>query len=180
MSQFFIATTSGNLPPEVPTSFTTDTSGTFEYPAGTGTAIPDSNNLVLTGDNGIQTVTHTVDTNVIQVRFQRGTTQTVGATTQTAFSLNMLSNTTLTLQVIISGYADNNDAVGGYTTATIKNVAGVASVIDAGDVIVNTDASLVGATFNISASGAGFIITVSGVAARTIDWSVCLPGIVST
>lgn len=123
---------------------------------------------------------HPVDRNVILVRFQRGEVQTVGATTDTAFSFTLNNNTTLTLQLIVSGFADNNDSLGGYSTVTVKNVAGVSTIIDAGDLVINTDTSLDGSYFIVDTSGADFRVRVTGVAARTINWSVALPGIVST
>lgn len=182
MSQIYKNNFSGPFPPQVPTSFTTDIEESYDFPVAAGTSVPIANVERFTGDNGIQTVANTNigETNVIQVRFQREDTVTVGAVSSNILARTLFLNSTLTLQVLVAGFADNGDACGGYTTATIKQTGGIATIIDAGDLIFNSDASLVGANFTISTTGAQFIITVTGVALRTINWSVCLPGIVST
>lgn len=184
MSQIYKTSSGGGgLPSNVPTSFTTDKIESYNFSAGAGTAIPSGNNIQLYGDNGIETVTESTQTSVIQVRFTRGETTTSDGAgqTQTALSLTTVNNTVITFQVLVAGF-DSADSigVGGYTTATVINIAGVASLIDIPDIIVNRSAGLTTSTFTVDTSGAQARIRVTGDATKTINWTVCTPGIVST
>lgn len=181
MSQFFSINT-GNLPPAVPTSFTTDLNDTTivaaDIPAPLGTAIPAANVLRVSGDDGIKTVaTPNAAGNNYTVRFVRGRTTTSGAATSNLITQSVLSNTTMTIQIIISGFGNNNDGVGFYGTAVVKNVAGIASLINTTDIIKNSDASLAGTNVTVTTSGSDLLVNVVGVAGVDIQWGGCLPGI---
>ncbi len=169
--------------PSIPTSFTTDLSSTLSVPAvGLGTTTPVANNVRVAGDNGIVTESDPVQPSLLHLGFSSGIATTVGATTQTIIPFTLASNTVLTIQVIVSGQdTGSKDGVGGYCTATVKNVAGTASIVGtAPDILVSAEGTIAAATFTVGVTGAQFIVTVTGVAGRTINWDACLPGIVQT
>lgn len=183
MSQFFIPTTSSNLPPAVPTSFGTDlqdlTVGAAA--AAQGTVVPQVNVLRAAGDNGIKTV-QTNNPGDLQIRFIRGSTVTSDGAgqTQTAITQAILSNATMTIQIIVAGYSADNLGIGAYGTAAVKNVAGTLTVLDPVDLIVNADAALAAANVTVTTSGTNLLVNVVGVAGKTITWTACLPGIVTS
>lgn len=182
MSQIYRDRSTGPVPPAVPTSFTTDLQDTdiLSVPASQGTAVPQSNVLRVSGDNGIRTVATPNVAGNYTVRFYRGDTTTSGAATSTVLSYPINEDTALTIQIIIAGYSDTSDAIGAYGTAVVKNVGGVASLINTVDLIVNSDTDLLGCVFEVGISGTDLQINVTGVAGEDIAWTACLPGVVGT
>lgn len=177
-----ISATAGPVPPTVATSYTTDVNDTTivaaDIPAPEGTSIPSGNVLRVSGDDGIKTVsTPNAATNNLTVRFVRGRTTTTGAQTANLITQSILSNTTMTIQIIISGFSETNDGVGFYGTAVVKNVAGTASLINTVDLIKNADTDLAGTTVTVTTSGGNLLVNVVGVAGENIQWGGCLPGI---
>lgn len=137
----------------------------------------------LNGSNGILTykVLDPANPNTAQIGFIRDYTTTVGLTTETIlFLLPDKDNTTFTFQVLVSGFSNNNYGIGGYTTASFKIVAGVVSLLDEPDIIMQSDIELNGAYFNIEASGGQININVTGIIDETIKWSVCIPGLIQS
>ena len=180
MSQIYKAGVGGT--PSVPTSFETDLqdTDTAALTPSTGTVVPQSNTLRIGGDNGIKTYEITQEAGSMTVGFIRGEGQTVGAASANIITQATNTNSTMTIQIIAAGFADNNDAVGIYGTAVVKNIAGTVTVVNDVDLIKNSDVSLDATDLSVSGSGSNFIVSVTGVAGRTIDWSIALPGIVST
>lgn len=180
MSQIYKASASGN--PAIPTSFQTDAqdTSTLALTAAGGTAVPQGNILRIGGDNGIKTYEITQEAGSLTVGFIRGEGQTVGAVSTDIITQLTNTNSTMTIQIIAAGYADNNESIGIYGTAVVRNVSDTVTVVNTVDLIKNSDASLAGASLSVSGSGSSFVVTVTGVAIRTINWSVTLPGIVST
>lgn len=183
MSQIFKASVSST--PSIPTSFTTDVNDTAivpgDIPASAGSAVPQANILRVSGDNGIKTVATPNAAGNLTIRFIRGEGQTTDGTTVTPIlTQTTATDTTLTVQVIVAGFSDANDSYGAYATIVVNNTAGTARVVDDVDFIANFDASLTAAEITVTVSGADFIINATGVAATTINWTVALPGIVST
>jgi len=177
-----ISTSSGPVPPSVPTSFTTDLNDTTilpgDIPPALGTSTPLLNVERLSGDDGIKTVaTPNAAANNVTIRFIRGRTTTAGAVTSNLITQATLSNTTMTIQIIIAGYGSNNDGIGYYGTAVVKNVAGTATLINTVDLIKNSDASLAASNATVTVSGGNLLVNVLGVAGVNIDWGACLPGI---
>jgi len=177
-----INTSSGPVPPSVPTSFTTDLNDTTLLPDDInpplGTSTPLLNVERLSGDDGIKTVAApNAAANLVIIRFIRGRTTTAGAATSNLITQATLSNTTMTIQIIISGFGDNNDGIGFYGTAVVKNVVGVASLVGTVDLIKNFDASLATATATVTTAAGNLLVNVVGVAGVNIDWGACLPGI---
>lgn len=184
MSQIYKDRATGPVPPQVPTSFALDVEDTAivpgDIPASAGSAVPVANVLRVSGDNGIKTIYTPNASGNATIRFIRGETTTVGFATSVCLSQPVETGTTLTIQIIIAGYGDNNDAIGAYGTAVVKNVAGTASLIEEVDLIVNADTSLEDCDFNVLTSGANLEVNVTGVPGVTIAWTTALPGIVST
>ncbi len=184
MSQIYKPlTSSGPIPPIIPTSFTvdiTDNTTVTGVPTSAGTVVPQSNVMRVTGDNGINTVASAAFPGVMIIYFVRGEVTTTGFVTSTALSYPVNTDSALTIQVIVVGRdIVSGDAVGGYSTCTVKNVAGTVSVVGTFDIIINRDSSLTGADFTITGSGSNLLVNVVGSFGKTIKWTVCLPGIVS-
>lgn len=180
MSQFYQGATAGSLPPTVPLSFEVDLDEptTAALPASAGSVTAVSQVLRIGGTNGIQTIKNGTAGDLI-IGFVESSGTTVGATTA-SLSITVPLNSVETYQIIVSGLADNNDGVGAYGTAVAKNIAGVASIVGTADLIVNRDDSLDGTNVTTGVSGDQFLVTVLGVAGRTINWNIALPGIVGT
>lgn len=177
-------TSSGPIPPIIPTSFTvdiTDDTTVVGVPPVGGTVVPQANILRVTGDNGINTVASTAFPGVMIIYFTRGEVTTVGATTSACLTYPINTDSALTMQLIVIGRdTTTGDAVGGYSTCTVKNVAGVVSVIGTPDIIVNRGTTFANTvTFTVSGSGSNFVVNVTGEAGKTIKWTAALPGIVS-
>lgn len=184
MSQFYIGVTAGSLPPSVPTSFAADqVDNALTTPsASPGSSTPVANVERIAGDHGIKTVVSTGAPGVIFVRFISGYVQTVGAQTVTAVNQATVINGTMTIQILGSGFDDLGNGVGFWGTAVVKNVAGVASIINTVDLVFQRDSSgtLNSANATVTASGSNILVNVVGVAGRTISWGVNLPGIILT
>jgi hypothetical protein len=186
MSQFWQGVTAGALPPAVPTSFAADqldnTLTSADVAASGGSVAPIANSLRVAGDHGISTVVSNNAPGILIVRFIRGYVTTVGAVTTTAITQPIPANTTMTIQILGSGYADDNSGVGFWGTAVVKNVAGVVTLINTVDFVFNRDSSgsLNSSNASVTASGSNLLVNVVGVADRTIAWGVNLPGIILT
>lgn len=179
MSQFYQGVTAGVLPPTVLTSFGTDLNDPTVPAASAagGTVAPVSNVIRAAGDNGIKTV-QTSQAGDLQIRFIRGQDTTTGVQTVTLITQSIPTDSTLTIQIIVAGFASDNSAIGAYGTAVVKNVAGTASLIDDVDLIVNKETALSAANITVTTSGSDLLVNVLGVAGLDINWGAALPGIV--
>lgn len=170
MSQFFIGTTSGNLPPDVPTTFVEDI----------GNATPAANILNVLGedtiadnDNGIRT-TGSGNTVTVQI-----TNRTTGQTTTT-------NNTPTTLISIPLGATPGVYYVTGeivaYNTTDVAgaayNFSGAARTTGVGAIEIATEfkdifeeAAMTTADFNIGVTGNTAFLQVIGITGKTINWN---------
>lgn len=184
MSQFYIGVTAGSLPPTVPTSFAADqVDNTLTPPdASPGSSSPVANVERIAGDHGIKSIVSTLAPGVIFVRFISGYVITDGAVTTTAITQAIPLNTAMTIQILGSGFSDDNSAVGFWGTAVVKNVAGTVSIVDVTDLIFQRDSSgtLNNTNATVTASGSNMLVNVIGEVGRTISWGVNLPGIILT
>ena len=181
MSQIIKNLLGGPVPPAVPTSFTTDLLDLNTGPSNPplGVVVPQANILRVAGDNGIKSVETSIPGDLV-LRFVRGSTVTVGAVTQTAVTQAILVGATMTIQIIVAGFSADNLGVSAYATAGVKNVGGVLSIINTVDVIINKDVGLDAVNVTVTTSGSNLLVNVVGVTGKTITWTACLPGIVTS
>lgn len=173
MSQFFVNTSAGPIPPAIPTQFTAD-DATIGIPVANNFNLL-SRETTVNNDNGIQTTTdlngsanhYTELTN----RFTL-TTSTVGAVTSTVTGLSSLIPGTYVLDIKIAAYATAGGPDGnGYTIVGGVISDGVTATLlpnQAKDSFENT----VGANAVLGVSGNTITVTVTGVVGITFNWKV--------
>jgi len=179
MSQFFIGVSAGSLPPSVPLEFGTTFDSSGNPP---GTAVPSNNKLYILGTNGIVTYSETTDAanDTVQVAFAGGTTITSDGAgqTQTILTFTTSTDSCFTLQAMFAAYEPATGlAFGGRLLVICKNNAGTVSIVSELENVGGGDAALITCSFNASGAGALLDLVVTGVAGKTIDWSVITPGI---
>lgn len=185
MSQFYV--NSGGVlppPPTIPTSFTTDV-GDNNPATSPGTAIPSANVLEILGrdttqnnDNGIRTDADPNNGNIVYVELTNritGSGTTTDAVTPLVlytFPLGAVPGTYLFSQQIVA--YNQTDSLG----AVYQGVRGVRTTGAAG-VLINSNLVLLGeeGTFSLaevinSISGNNSVLTITGLAGKTIDWYV--------
>lgn len=177
MSNAFLRTTAGNLPPVVATSYTTDN----------GTAVPLANILIIHGtdstennDNGIIAKGGVVGTgtanevDIVLTNRATGTLTTADGSTQTAltFSLGATPGVYYFRGSIVA--FDSTDIAGGaydFTAgARTTGVAGTELGAEYKDIF--EEVAMTNADFNVVVSGNNLVIQVIGIAAKTINWNV--------
>lgn len=152
-------------------------------PAFSGTVSPNLGAIRISGDNGIKSVS-TFDgvtgiPNNMTLRFISGEaiTSDGGGQSKVCLTQGIPSNSSMTIQIVASGYSQDNLAVGAYGTCVVKNVSGTSSVINSADLIVNKESALSNCNVTVTASGTSLQVNVIGQATKTINWTVVLPGI---
>lgn len=165
-----VSSTSGPVPPAVPTSFVTDS----------GTAIPALNILDLNGGQGIRVTgsSNNVVISLLDVTYS-GTATTSDGGGQTAnlnTTIPVPTSSTVSISVNMSGYSTGVVGLGGNMTATAINNAGVVTIIASPIIHLNLSATLIGATFTAVVSGTNVLIQCTGKAGNTINWK----GIIET
>lgn len=173
MSQYTTATTAGSLPPSVPTSFTTNS----------GVAVPSGNNLNILGidsaannDNGISTSGSGSTVDIILTNRSTGTVTTVDDTPTAllTFALGATPGVYI-FEGNLIGFDTTDTAGGAYTFASGFRTTGAAAVeISTEFKDVFEEAAMAPCDFSIAASGNNFVLTVVGIAAKTIDWNAFL------
>ena len=169
-----INTSSGPVPPAVPTSFVTDD----------GTAIPALNILNVLGvdstennDNGILTRANPNLSNNLDVVLSNritGTVTTIDAT-PTIISTFPLGATpgVYTFDVQIAGYDVTDTAgIGYFIEGSIRTTGAAGVVIGTPDKVINEEAATVTCDANLIVSGNNAIVQVTGIAGKTINWRV--------
>lgn len=157
-----------NLPsstPSVPTTFVTDN----------GNAVAAANTLNVIGADGVTTEG---SGNTITVRFAgsaaEGTGQTVDVATADIITVSPTDLKSFTVQAFVTGYdAVNDETVGGELIGGGRKNTNVTIVGD-GDLTKHSDAGLDSANIELIASADSFVIRVTGVNLRTIDWAAVL------
>ncbi len=175
MSQFYQTTPGGA--PMVPINFEIDVNDPTipAAPASAGTVNAVANNLRVAGGNGIQTFKTSTAGDLV-IGFIEGSGTTVGAVTASV-QLQIPLNAVETYQVLVAGIADNNAGIGAYGSVVAKNIAATASIVGTATLSVHKDASLNNGNITLGVSGDNLVVTVKGVAGRTINWVVVFPGI---
>lgn len=171
MSQIYKQVTAGSLPPSVPTSFVTDD----------GTAIPAANILNVLGaysslnePAGIfTTVDPDLSNNLYVVLSNRNynTLTTTDATPTIIVNLLLPQDGVYTFNIQIAGY-NTTDLLGASYQVFVGIIvnAGIATKIALEDKIVNEQVGMTACDVTASASGSSVVITVTGLAGKTIKW----------
>ncbi len=170
-----ISTTSGPVPPTVPTSFVTQN----------GTAVPALNILLVNGNdstennaNGIITKGGVVGTgtsnelDVIITNRAQGTVTTVGLTTSAIITFTPTVIGTYALEARIGAYNTTATLGAGYSVFGTIRFDGVNSnLCGTLDRITNEEGAMSSANVTMTVSGANVLINGVGYAAQTINWS---------
>lgn len=137
--------------------------------------------VYLSGENGLKTYKLTaLGANISVVAFNHGEVQTIGATTESILTFPTTIDTSFRIQILLSGTADDGSAVGGNNYYTVKNIGGVLSIIEEPDLILDKDSPLDAVNAFVAASGTDFVVYVTGVIGRTINWEACTPGVIQS
>lgn len=176
MSQLYKSLASGPVPPSVPTSFVTDVNSP---------AIPAANVLNVIGgdtatnnDNGIQT-DGSSGSNTLTVQLTNRMTALASTTdaTPTVILTFPLSATPgvyyLEGDLVAFDITDTSGAAYSFSSA-VRSTGAAATEIGTEFKDLFEEPSISAADFSISASGNNVIVTVTGIAAKTIDWNCFL------
>jgi hypothetical protein len=166
------SSTSGPVPPQVPTSFVTDS----------GTAIPAANVLnVNTGfttannNNGITAIANPNNSNNILINLTNrleGSVVTVGATSSNVISFTLgLSPGTYLFNILIVGFDRTNSFGAGYNTNAVVRTDGItATSIANTESVTQEDNEFTPAEVGYTLAGNTINVNVTGIAGATISW----------
>lgn len=167
-----ISTTTGPVPPTVPTSFPTDVNSP---------AIPAANVLNVFGgdttannDNGIRTDGSSGgNTLTIQLTNRvQGSANTVGAVTTPIITFTPTVIGTYAFEVRIAAYNETASLGAGYALFATARFDGVNSnLCGTADKVVNEEGAMSSANVTFTVSGAGILVNGVGYAAQDINWS---------
>ncbi len=186
MSQFYVNSIgSGNLPPNVPTTFTEDS----------GTAVPAANNLNIVGGestsnvtNGIQTVGAGSTVTINLTNRATGSLTTVGATPTAVITLPLGATPGVyTFDITIAGFATAGASAplgAGYTIVGAVRTTGAAATLLPTQQVDHFEEGALGvfpqAQASLTVSGNNAVVMVAGVAGYTIDWNALLQYVLAT
>lgn len=177
MSQIFLPlSSSGPIPPTIPTQFTADDATV---------AIPAANNLnvfsrdtIANNSNGIQTTADPNASDNLYVELTNrirvtATTSDGGGQTQTVTIFTPQASTAIEFGVSFVGYdAVNNEAAGGSMEGIAKRSSGgTTAVVGTNDTLDEADAGLIAVDWNIVTDGTLIQAQFVGIAGRSIAWS---------
>ncbi len=169
-----INTTSGPVPPAVPTSFVTDVNSpsvpiaNIENVIGGATTANNNNGIRTDGSSGSNTLTVQL-TNRLQ-----GTGSTVGAATTTlvTFALGATPGA-YNVEAKFAGFEPTTPASTGYTVIGTVRTTGAAGALDGiPDETPIEHVALITSDVNFVISGNNLLLQVVGVAGLTISWNV--------
>lgn len=175
MSQIYkTLTSSGPIPPIIPTSFVTDinspaipAANILNVPGGDVTT-DNANGIQTDGSSGSNTLTVQL-TNRLQ-----GTGSTVGAVTADLVTLSLgATPATFVIEANFAAFESTTPAGAGYSLfGTVRTTGAAASLVGTPDKINNENAALVPSTADIVVSGNDVILRVTGTAALSVNWAV--------
>lgn len=172
MSNAFLRTTAGTLPPSVATQYTA---------SDATTAVPAANNLNLfavdsttNNDNGItSTASGSTVTTLLTNRIQNtGSTNGAVNLDVTSFSLGA-TPAVFTFETRVSAFTALTVAGGGWSLFGAVRTDGItATLVPSTDKIESKEAAILAADVNYAVSGNSFVVRVTGVAGVTdLNWS---------
>lgn len=170
-----ISTSSGPVPPTVPTSFVTDVNSPAIPIAnvlnvlGNDTTVNNGNGIRTDGSSGSNTLTVQL-TNRTSVS---STTSDGAGQTQTVTIFTPTASSGITFTVSVIGYDSANNEVCGGELIGIARSSGVGTVVVVGtnDTFDECDAGLIAVDWDIITNGTLIQIQFIGVAGRTINWN---------
>ena len=179
MSQIYKSSSSGPIPPTIPTQFTTD-NGSIATPA--------ANNInVYTPGNGTQGIATSASGSTITITLTDTTlTGTAQTTNNSTANINVnipvsTSNSVVNIRANIAGYAKSSGiAVGGELIGAVRNVGGTLTVITETDLTKNNDTALSGWSATLTTSGTNALVQVQGVNTYTINWTAIIDYVTAT
>lgn len=169
MSQVYKSSASGPVPPTVATSYVTNS----------GTAIPALNILNVLGndstvnnDNGISTTgSGNTVTAVLSNRLQ-GKVSTADATLTTVISFTLSDIGVYAFDINLASFNTTDSLGASYSVFVGARSDGVtATKLNLEDKIVNEEAGDTACNVFVSTSGNSVLFQVTGIAAKTINWS---------
>lgn len=165
-------TSSGPIPPNIPTSFVTDS----------GTVIPAANVVNLNGgattannDNGITVIANPDGSNnaVFQLTNRVSGNVTTSNATPTILTTFALGATpaVYNFDIQVVGYdVTDNLGVGYFISGSVRTTGAAAVLVGTPDKITNEEVGTTGCDANLTVSGNNAVVQVTGLAAKTIDW----------
>ena len=164
-----INTSSGPVPPAVPTSFQTDS----------GVAVPALNILNVLGNDstandndGISTTGSGNTVTVVLSNRLQGTGTTVGATTADVITFTPGVIGTYSIEGRIAAYNTTSTVGAGYSLFGTVRFDGVSmNLCGTPDLIENEEGAMSSADATLVVSGASAIVRVTGYLAQNINWS---------
>lgn len=173
MSNAFLRTNAGNLPPSVLVKVTADNGGMAVPAAGNLNLF--SNDTSANNDNGIQTIASGSTETVQLTNRLAGTVTTVGATTSPIITFVPTVIGTYTIEARVSAYNTTGSLSAGYSMFTAIRFDGVNSnLAGTPDKIVNEEGAMsIPGNLNctITVSGASILVNGQGYLAQTINWA---------
>lgn len=167
-----INTTSGPVPPTVPTSFVTDINSpsipiaNVENVFGGDVTTNNNNGIQTDGSSGSNTLTVQL-TNRLQ-----GTTTTVGAVTSAMVTFTPTVIGTYAIEARVAAYNTTSTIGAGYSIFGTARFDGVNSnLCGTPDKIINEEGAMSSANVTFTVSGANILINGVGYALQTINWS---------
>lgn len=169
-----VAITAAVIPPTVPEQFTAD-DATVAVPAASNINIF-TNDTTANNDNGIRSTASGSTVTIQLTNRQTGTVTTADATPTTllTFPLGAVAGVYYFEGNIVA--FDTTDVAGGaYTFVSgFRTTGAAATEISTEFKDVFEEAAMATADFSIAASANNFVLTVTGIAAKTIDWNAYL------
>ena len=163
-------TTSGN---SNTISISSDGTIATSYVEDTGTAVPSGGVLNIVSGAGISTTGagNTVTISATGSYTGTATTSDAAGQTQTIISIPVTVASVIEISAQLAGIEATPLGVGGEINATVFRGSGSPSLLDVSNKVVRASSAISAATFNVSVSGNNLIVTVTGVATKTIEWS---------
>ena len=172
MSQIYKTIASGPIPPSIPTTFVTDINSPA-VPAlnilnvfGNDTTDNNANGIQTDGSSGSNTLTVQLTNRLT------GTGTTVGATTDTLFSIALSGTASSYFFVIdVVGFDGTTPSATGYLISGTARTDGVTATVVGTSETYSEDAILVASDVDLIAVGNSVTLVVTGVAGVTLNWN---------